>query len=552
MRKVLFAFLPALALLLAPPFAGAKSVRVSGKLPQGKGMTLVAQTPAGASKSAELRRDSFRLKLRGVPRTRLQLIGADGAYFGPVILGEADKRRAYGALSGKKSVRLGKLQRGNGFYAAKRVPRKAVSERRKDLVKLTKRGAPTGAGRLGFRPRKTKRSAMRLPAASAQVSQSGVCEPGADADQDGLPNSLDADASGNGLLNIVDWDNASYTQWCPTNTFAMTWANRHGAANLNSGMSEAEIDAFVRDNLQASFELSREALPGRQIERVNVVCVLFPWCQTATVNTGTGDEWSPPEEPLWSSFDFELVSNRDVSGDPGWSPDDPDWFSTGIRMRSTPSQIGPADAVIYMAQTTDGPPVAFADIFGPYLVTTPAIFRIETAKGTVHEISYPLEPGEPGAGGYVDEEGNHHAPTPIELDDTTAIFSVYRPQRRTIPGVESGEWRDIGGLRYLVHNPSGDGGSSEGGNWSDGYCAKSTYSNLSPTLRQDGVMLEDTAPDSVPDPANSFEFTLDMAACAGGRENLPPPDEPGFIGLRVETAPGANASSGPLLTFADE
>ena len=167
----------ALAAALVLP-ASASAATVSGKVGGGRGYTVIALAANGQSAKAKLgARGRFSLKLPG-KRATLQLVKPNGTYFGPVFL-RGSGRRAFVGLKGGK---LGRISLKRGYAVAKAGVSTGAAIR-------TKKGAPLGAGNLGF----VKTTAHARNA-----------QPGGDPDGDGVPNTFDADDNGNKTLDAVD------------------------------------------------------------------------------------------------------------------------------------------------------------------------------------------------------------------------------------------------------------------------------------------------------------------------------------------------------------
>jgi hypothetical protein len=159
------------ALALSSPVQGRE---ISGTL-SAPGYRVVAVAPSGRITEAPRGR---RFSLAPPARTvRLQLLGRDGRYFGPVVV-----RRRGGMLltQVRNGARLGRITilGGRGFARTERpLPRRWLG---RGQGAVARNGAPLGAGNFGR---------VRSPARSAGRA-------GTDADRDGIPGLLDVDDDG--------------------------------------------------------------------------------------------------------------------------------------------------------------------------------------------------------------------------------------------------------------------------------------------------------------------------------------------------------------------
>lgn len=472
--KIALAALAATALLVpAAPATGATTVK--GKLASGQGYTVVGVTKKGTGPSARVRSGgSFRLRFRGRSGkgATIHLIKRTGAYHGPLVLTRTPGR-AYVALTGR-SANLGRVRLRRGYATLRREARaRLISKKR---FARTRRGKPVGAGRLGLV--KLSRARPRRSAFASQTPPPGEFDPpgdheagppssaaniGGDDDSDGLTNNYDVDDDGDAILDSLDPDTGP-----PQNQLGRVFSNLRVDVDKSQNVNGAPVGATAIDNLLVSdlslvFEVNPYfALPGEKVASVNVDCFQLPYCRR---EAGTGEipysprpDQVPPGGTKWTDYD------PDGDGYPNLVPGHQGTFGVGVLPRLPRSQVNPEDTVNFTIKT-DRSETVFSSTVGSYFLTTPGIASVGDGV-TTHSISYPPKPGDPGAGGESGSPAN-----PIQLQGTRLTFTVWRPQRTAIAGAESGDYVDIGGLRYMAGAPDGTE-----------TCAKDDYSGLSPTL----------------------------------------------------------------------
>jgi hypothetical protein len=180
----------------------AQTVSLKGKLTKANGYTLVLLNTDGSSSTVKLNnKGNFtfsKLKLKNLKGSTLQLVGPDGRFYGPVVLGKKGTKVSVslsGKRKGKKNViDLGSVSLKTGYAIA---PVKFDSTAyAKPSVRSDSKGKPTGAGNSGITT-----SLLR----SRLVNYAGApANPGQDSDLDGIVNSIDADDNGNGVLDSAD------------------------------------------------------------------------------------------------------------------------------------------------------------------------------------------------------------------------------------------------------------------------------------------------------------------------------------------------------------
>src|SRR5450830_1613488 len=159
-------FLATMALTAAPALAAT----VSGGVKSGKGYQVLLVQANGTTRTAKITKSTGVFSLSGVrlSNASLQLVKADGSFYGPIVL-KAAASKAFTFIKGTANLRVGTATL-RGGYALLEV-------------------SPTGRY-------------QTLAAYTAEPG--GLNGPGADLDLDGVVNAFDIDDNGNLILDNVD------------------------------------------------------------------------------------------------------------------------------------------------------------------------------------------------------------------------------------------------------------------------------------------------------------------------------------------------------------
>jgi hypothetical protein len=477
-----------LAAAILLPVGSAQAATVSGTVAAGQGYTVLAMAPSGQSTVAKVAANGrFSLKIKGAGST-LQLVTPAGRYFGPVVLGRAGKK-AVVALSAKGGT-LGKLKLKAGFAAVK-APKKAVS--RKGAVRTAKNGGPLGAGKLGF---------VRMTGKSRAVASAAGDGPGAggDPDKDGIPSTFDADDNGNYTMDGVDPQTAK-TSTAGLFSDVQTMMARSINANAG-GISTAQVDQFISDNLSLNFYLDPNYARGATIKSVDVDCGALVYCRPGDGTAIMGDGGNSPtgvQNQRWTSLDANRDGFPDIPVNANADQSHGEIHSIEIRPSVGSADIHAGD--LYQIRfTTPGGVLTIPTALSLYFASSPALAVYDAGSGPVN-ISYPADNSTPGS------DGN-----PLMMTGDQITMTFWRPQRAGM-GSEPA-FMDMGHLRYGVPIAL-DGREVQ--------CGASRYSGLSPTLAPAGgssdsiynnlFPLQDAADDAAPSSANVLRFTLDVGGC---------------------------------------
>jgi hypothetical protein len=456
---------------------------VSGRIAAANRDTLMELSPAGHGHAVVLKSSGV-FRLPTDKGWTLQLISADGRYFGPVVLGH-EGTKGWEALTGH-TLHLGRIVIHHG-YAAPAHSRSVVSLHTDAWIYTSRDGAPIGAGRLGYIPRyhKVRAHLIKTGRFHDDVDQGGpqgrqpALAQGGDPDQDGIPTAFDADATGSGEINSEN--PTASAEGASGGFFSSLSASMQDSLNDDaSAVTPSEVSQSVQQNLALAFGMmssNSDLLPGTN--SVAIDCSALPWCSTATVQLGSG---LTPGGPWDGSVPADAMR--------------PGMFTVVVQPNATTSQIQPGDTFMINETGPNGTTSIPATI-DTFFDTEPALASVGVDGGAAQPISYPATSTTLGT---IDN--------PIMLGSGGDLnLRFWRPQRAGLPG-ETSLYMDMGHLRYSV----GAGG---------GNCPAADYSNLSPTLTdtneqgppQVAIPLQDTADDAAPDPSDLLGLTVDLDQC---------------------------------------
>jgi hypothetical protein len=488
---VIVPVLTSIAALFVVSPAMAKTV-VRGKVQGGHNYVITGLTLSGKGITQKIGASGrFRITFRGNTGrgASLQLISPTSRYFGPVVLTRTHKK-AYTNLSGQ-TVNLGKLKLKRGYARVTgKLSRRAVDKYR--VTKTNRKRAPLGAGRLGL-----VRTRVRRKATATSASVSAPDSTGADTDADGVPNAYDVDTNGNLILNGIDPSGNT-----SDGVFYGLFATLGETLNAHVGnVTGADIDQLVTNNLGVAFFF--DVAPGASsITSADVQCFTLSYCAPGTgtaIITPTSE--SPPGfgNVPWVTYDPNgngLPNLEEITlHDDGQTA-----FSASIQPHAGIAQIAPGDSYNVLFNTATGTTTVPRSL-PAYPATTPAITSYDTGSGP-QTVSYPAAYDAPGTGAN---------PATMASDKITLTF--FRPQRLAIPGAETGDYIDMGGLRYGVPM---DIGNREVGCAADYSRPSATFSPTQPSEHDnynEFFPLTDDAGDSAPDSAGTLSFTFNLGDC---------------------------------------
>jgi hypothetical protein len=519
----------AVALIVAAP-AGAATV--SGVVKNGAGFQVVAVQANGTARKATISQASGAFTITGVKlaSASLQLVRADGSYFGPLVL-KASGTRAYECIKGSANLRIGTVLLKSGYALVVRMPLGRFQTAAMVTARAV-RGKPIGAGKLG-------RVATGQPM--------GYRGPAGDLDLDGIINAFDIDDNGNLTLDNVDRSRRGAGQ---------------PAAQLAPAASSLPTGAAPREDPSPS--PSPQPTP--------------PGPQPPAPPAPPGPQPTPPPTPPGPSptTEFRMFSNFKLGG------------STFINV-NIPG-IGDIDSLIarYVPETV----TLATQVIGGRSATLDGLGNVYCAQHSIGGIAYPqvnflpptytgnllnlvvgethdaqIKPGalpdQIGAGDsflQTSSDGKSYPGTlnfvfntapalksyqfdtdavaiPIVYDAngtvvsgmtqqaviavphgaTAVTFTFWRPQRKAGPGEtgNAGGWIDIGGLQYRIDLPNAVRDPQTGAELPGTHSSRGAYSNanangvpVATTPNDEGV--NDPAADAPSNPAGTITFTLSL------------------------------------------
>ena len=503
------------ALALAAP-AAARPKPITGKLSK-RGYTVVALDANGNARTA-VSGPGFKL-VPPASKVTLHLRDAAGQYAGPIVVGRAGKLAIVGVKAG---ARLGRVRVRDGYATARVAPKR---QDRKALAKA-RGGVPIGARNLGR-------------VAATPVGRGGR---GRDLDRDGLPGAFDIDDDGDLRLDSVD-SNATGARAAvsdPSDPYHPIWVINSGlqvsciaeqqglthgtcgyAVNQNAAgpfAADAEFQKLIDVLMQQRGELYFPLPAG---DKVELDCgreatdptapprgVVAPAGLSYCVSGGTG-AFHTRVQRFPGQFDSDGNRFGEMQRVPAFA-EGQDGLGTlqtvdpatvfGLVPFAPAAKVKSGDT--YMERVTTGEslserPISLGLVFG----TIPALASWTDGSRTV-PISYPVPTGAEGS------ESNAFTVAPGADGDYRVTLTIWRPQRAAIPSSgESGNWIDMGGLRYTVI------GKTAEQNRKTWRCPASAYSTSDPSLSETSTGLRDAAPDRTVSRDNTLTFTVNLSEC---------------------------------------
>ena len=424
------------AIFVLSEVALAQTITLKGSLKGAAGYTIALLNKDGSSKTKLLSEKgafSFSgVKLGKLKNASLQLIGVDGRFYGPVVLGKKGSKAAIN-FSGKnpggaKVLNLGKVTLKDGFAIAPAALNKAVYVAPKVLADRT--GKPVGAGNSGIVSSTMVREVSLLAADSPA--------PGEDTDRDGIVNSLDADDNGNGILDAADPESeGTDTPYVGLNFDFRGTLN----ANVRDGLSSDLIDELVsgENHFASTFFIS---LPqDSEIDGGYLVCgEALDYCRPNTPLGYSGgvsessEAYRGPLSSLLNDAGYPILERISVGGNPA--------IVLSMQPRVGRGVFRAGD--LYRVVLTSGSAEVSSRTFSlpPFFISVPAL-KDYTTNGVTTTVDYGSVNSESGSIPGI-SSGN-----PIVLgSDGLLSVNFWRPQREPI-GTEE-DYQDFGGLSYGV------------------------------------------------------------------------------------------------------
>ncbi len=500
-----FKFVAALVFFVGT--ASAQTVTVKGSLRGANGYTLALLNKDGSSQTRRLTASgafSFpRLKLKSLNGASLQIIGADGRFFGPVVLGRKGLK-ASTTLSGKGNsgavLDLGRLTLRSGFALAAKTLRTSIYSAPRVAADNT--GKPTGVGNLGVVPTSVNIASRQ----SIQLAAQNQPNPGDDGDRDGIINAVDADDNGNGILDSADpASEGTDTPYVSINFDFRKTLN----AWVREGLSDTAIDAVVSgENVFAStFFIS---LPQTSsIDGGYLICGDgLTYCRRNTplgVSSGvseSSDAYRGAMSSLLNSSGYPILERISVGGSPA--------IVLSMQPRVGRDVFRPGD--LYRVVLTSGTREISSRTFAlpPYFVSVPAL-KEYTANGTTTTVDYDSVGPDSGS-----IPGTSPGDPIVLGSDGLLSLTFWRPQREPL-GTESG-YQDFGRLNYGVVLSNAQ--ATCAGFYTPGSSNlvedSNALGNGESPLAQEGANLTplvDQVTDRAANVSNTLSFTVDLKSC---------------------------------------
>lgn len=483
----------------------AQTVTLSGNIKGSNGYTLALVSKDSSSKTVKLgAKGSFsfpKIKLSSLKNSSLQLIGTDGRFFGPVVLGRKGKKVSINFSgknpSGGKSLQLGKIALKNGYALANSSLKSAIYV--SPNVSSDSSGKPVGAGNSGI-------VSNSLSSLAEGGGGARPVNPGDDSDRDGIINTLDADDNGNGILDSADPASAGTdTPYVGLNFDFRRTLN----ANVREGLSASLIDSVVSSEnaFSSTFFIS---LPQEStIDGGYLVCGdALTYCRPNSPLGYSGgvsessNSYRGPMSTLLNSSGYPILERISVGGNPAVV------LSMQPRVGRDVFRAGDLYRVVLTSGSTEVSSRTFS--LPPYFISVPAI-RDYTTNSVTTTVDYnSLSPSSGSIPGV-----SSGSPIALGADGLLSI-NFWRPQREPV-GSEVG-YQDFGALNYGVIIESAQATCA-------GY-----YTNVSADLSEDSSALGngnsplanqganlnplvDRIADRAASASNLLSFTVDLKSC---------------------------------------
>ena len=516
MRKMLRVIAATALVTALAPFAheaqAAGTVTVSGTAPQGYSVLMVGKT----GNSTAVKGGKFKLKVSAsaAKGATLHLVSNAGKYAGPVVLKFSKTAKTGNTLLSGKSASIGKIAMKTGYAVTSGGSATAIASSSK--IKVSKTGAPSGAGRMGL-PSSASGSGVKV--FGVWKLGDGDAPKGEDTDKDGLPNTLDLDDDNDGKIDLVDDSNPSKA----VTTGSLLFLDISKTINLHAGMSEtsmqAAIDAIFKSNNNFWIGINMNTAGSDTPDGVHLTCAAdVKWCAPGSPATlfGTGNnntaqqKWEDKKSDGFAFAvpkgngpncdDTNMVGNNMCSGAT---------TSTNFNRQITP-QLPSADVQpgsLFTMNMTKGGVItgSVAGTLSPYFASVPALKEVEVG-GQVRTVDYSLKSVNGGGAAW----GTQSNPFVVPANNKVIKLTFWHPQRTGVTDAGETKYVDMGGLRYGFYigvNRVCDSGAMT---------PLSTSLTSSPSSGDFGhIPLVDSSKDQAPASTNLLSFSVDLSKCEG-------------------------------------
>lgn len=531
----LAALAPALLLLVAAATsAPADAATVSGVVKNGTGLRVLAVQANGKTKTTTITKKSGAFSISGVKlrNATLQLVNADGSFFGPIVL-KSTATKAYTFIKGARSLKIGRTTLRSG-YALVCTPRAGRYQTLAGYTAKAVKGKPTGARKLGL---------VRT------VKPQGYNGPGGDLDLDGVINAFDIDDNGNRIIDNVDrTGRGSGRPGAGASRAAFAACSSEYALGRDESPAPVPAPTATEFRMFSNYKLRAESAINVNVPGITDIGGLIASYVPTTVTLATqviggdralldglGNAYLLPHTVGGMTRTYPRMNWSEATYTDGVLELVKEGADAQIMPGALPEEIGSGDCFVETAQDGSKYPGTLNYVFN----TASALKSYQfNTQATATEVVYDEK------GVLVGNEGRLTAP----LGATSVTLTFWRPQRKATPAeAAAGEWVDIGGLMYIVQiiGPTSPSNPIPGGN-----APQSAYSNASAngapiTLTPENEGVLDTAADAPSNPANTITFTLDLTKCyPDGALGMIGAGEVLDIDLMAQSAYGDNAARG--------
>lgn len=319
-----------------------------------------------------------------------------------------------------------------------------------------------------------------------------------DTDSDGLPDGVDIDADGDGILN--PYDLSTPRQLRGFYLFSNLKVGIEQTVNVNTGVTPTreQVDSLLSGASTLAIEVVANDSLGETSE---LDCGGLSYCSTG----GTGSvalSGTPFPGLLGGSLDPDADGNGTIVK--GSTND----FQ--LRTGAGLAEINAGDTFVQEVADASGSSESYFARLAFVFKGTPALKSLtvnsDSARST--NFTYPIAEGGLGTPGNC-----------IDVAQDTGgnlgiAFEAWRPQRKGISALGEGEWVDIGGSEITIdipNKPCSSGPCSV--IRSPNNCGVSSYSSSDPNLSVSTGRLLDGAADSSSSSSNTLSFGLDLKSC---------------------------------------
>ncbi len=541
---VLAVALPALLLVAAASPAPAAAATVSGTVKGGAGYRILLVQAKGTTRQMTITKASGAFSIPGVKlgNASLQLVNADGSYYGPVVL-KATSTKAYAFIKGAGNLKLGTVKLKAGYALTGKIKTGRYQTLAAYTAKAVK-GKPIGVGKLG-----------RVKTANPM----GLRGAGADLDLDGVISAFDIDDNGNRIIDNTDRTRRGGNR--PT-------ARGFGTVSATARAAEPPSQELGPPPISPEgsfFSFSQLWMTGAQQVNANIATIAdldgliarllpthlkwggqFPSGDSARLD-GLGNSYI--REHTVDGVTYPLVNDdspptytvEGLLNLPG-NPRHPG--GGGFTPGALPSEIAAGDS--YVLVTTDG--VRYPATLNFVFNTAPAVKSVQFDDAPATEVTYDEN------GVFVADDGR---PTDamqftVPKSAKSLTLTIWRPQRKATVGEPSsaGGWVDMGGLWYgvILNGPPQVNWQPVGTSDIVGAITPGLANGSAMPVQQweGGVM--DPAADQPSNAANTISFTLDLEKCCSDWSTLPSGAWFGF-GISASTGYADKATIGLWFTL---